>query len=821
MMNNKGLRATQLTALLGLAAALAAPAPAQDLGAALEEIVVTARKREENLQDVPVSISVLTGDLIQEAGILNQYDLYELTPGISYDQAHDRQGVRASVRGVQSNAQNPIRAKVTSFIDGIPVLGQTGSLQFSGVDRIEVMRGPQSAAFGRATFSGAINYITNDPSEEFESRVLLATSDLDRNIFGLSFSGPITETLGFTLDVSVDEFQGADEWYTTDGITVGGQSTNYATGKLVWAPNDRFDMELRLMTLDTDDDPPLQWDITETALNACTNTTLPNGETYLMGAWNCDPSPPAGGIPQNLRPEETLTPGTPNYYLAQSYSVLDPGSYVSRNRFQGEFNYSLDNDSLVQVLVSYSEDELRRWFDADQSARVPTFPMGMIMGVNSMANPNNIEETYAEVRWVSPGDQPVRWVVGASMFDYKFLTNIYTQLAGVVLGLEDEANRGNPFLPIAINSDDANNVGIYGNVTWDATDRTTLSAELRFQKDDVTNVSNVTGLSFNNTTSSVQPRLAINHALNDTWSAYGQLSSGTNPAGVSIDFLRDAITQSLTAARAGGFITFDEHSFLEFDEEELTNIEVGVKGTLLENRLQLAAAIYVMDWEKMIQPVGFNWDDPSWNTGDFDPEGRVFTMADTMAMGFLNVGNGDLSGVEVEANFRANENWSFRGAAAIANAEFAAACLDDPVNDFGYEPTLTTAQGAPYDCYEVAGNDLPQQPDTTLSLAGTYTAALGVGGWDWSARLGIRYADKEFQDVLNISYLPAYAIVNGSVNFRNDNWNLTFFGNNLTDDDTPRDIAFRTNNNLTPPRDGFNVRPRLPREIGARLSYQF
>ena len=206
----------------------------------------------------------------------------------------------------------------------------------------------------------------------------------------------------------------------------------------------------------------------------------------------------------------------------------------------------------------------------------------------------------------------------------------------------------------------------------------------------------------------------------------------------------------------------------------MTNVELGIKGSMLENRLQLAAAIYVMDWEKMIQPVGFNWDDSSWNNGDF-ANGRVFTMGDTMAMGFLNVGDGDLSGVEVEANFRANDNWSFRGAAAIASAKFAAACLDDPVNDFGFDATLTTAQGAPYDCYEVGGNDLPQQPDSTFALSGTYRAALGVEGWDWSARLGIRYADKEFQDVLNLTYLPAYTIVNGSVNFRNDNWNLTFF----------------------------------------------
>ncbi len=808
-------------ALAGSLVIVGAPASAQQ-GALLEEIVVTARKREENLQDVPVSISVISGDLIREAGFLDQYDLYELVPGISYDQSHDRQGVRASVRGVGTAAQNPIRAKLTSFIDGVPVLGQTGALQFSGVQRIEVMRGPQSAAFGRSTFAGAINYVTNDPGDEFESRIHLASSDLGRNVLGVSLSGPINDTLGFTFDASFDEYQGADEWFTTDGITLGGQSTEYITGKLVWAPTDSFDMNVRLMTLSTDDDPPLQWFIPEAALNACTNTSFnARNDPYVVGAWNCDPSPPVGGIPQNLTPEETLTPGTTEFYQAQARSILEPGSYVNRDRIQAEFNFSMDNDSLIQFLVSYSEDDLRRWFDADRSDVVPTFGGGMIMGVVTMANPNIIDETYAEVRWISPGDQPVRWVVGASIFDYSFLTNIWQHLAGVQLGLEDEANNGNPFVPIAINADASTNIGIYGNLTWDVTDRTTLSAELRFQEDEVTNASNITDLTFTNTTSSVQPRFAINHTINDNWSAYGQISAGTNPAGVSIDFLREIIGDSLAAARAAGFITFDENSFLVFEEEELTNFEVGLKGSVLDNRLQLAAAVYVMEWDKMIQPQGFNWDDASWNDGSFDPQGRVFGMTDTGAMGFLNVGDGDLSGVEVEATWRANDNWSFRGALAIAKAEYAAGCLSVPVNDFGYTPTLTTAEGAPYDCFDVTGNDLTQQPDTTLSLSGTYRAALGVGNWDWTARLGLRYADKEYMDVLNLGYLPETTIVNGSVSFRNDNWNITLFGNNLTDDDTPRDVAWANDNNGSRARDGFSVRPRTPREIGARLSYQF
>jgi outer membrane receptor protein involved in Fe transport len=824
---NPGKIYSLVAATFGMAAFGLASTETHAQGAAsavtLEEVVVTARRREESLQDVPISISVLNQDLIQQEGILDQYDLYELTPGITYEQSQDRQGARASVRGVGTDAQNPVRAKVTSFIDGVPVLGQTGALQFAGVERIEVMRGPQSAAFGRSTFSGAINYVTRDPGDELESRFFMSTSDLDRNIIGVALSGPITDTLGFTFDVSLDEFTGPDEWTSTEGLELGSLSTDYITGKLVWAPSDRFDMEVRVMSLETDDGPPLQYYIPEAALNACTNLTLPNGESYVQGQWNCNPSPPNGGIPQNVRPEETLTPGTTNHAIAQSFSVLEPGSFVDRQRIQSEFNFSFENDSAVQILASYSEDELRRWFDADASAAIPTFPMGMIMGVNSMANPNNIEETYLEARWVSPSDQPVRWLVGASLFDYDFLTNIWTQLAGVQLGLEDEANNGNPFVPIAINADASTNIGIYGNVTWDVNDRTTLSAELRFQEDEVTNASNVTNLSFTNTTSSVQPRLAINHTINNNWSAYGQYSSGTNPAGVSIDFLREIIGDSLEAARTSGFITYNENTFLQFEEEELTNFEVGIKGSALDNRLQLAAALYVMEWDKMIQPIGFNWDDASWNDGTFDPQGRVFTMADTMAMGFLNVGDGDLSGVEVEASWRPNENWNFRGALALASAEFAQSCDPRPVNEFGFTPTRTTQQGAPYDCVEVAGNDITEQPDTTLSLSGTYTAPLGVAGWEWSARLNVRYTDETARtdDVVNLAYLPAYSILNGSLSFRNDNWNVTLYGNNLSDDDTPRQVEYGNDNNIVPARNGFLIRPRLPREIGARLSFEF
>ena len=144
---------------------------------------------------------------------------------------------------------------------------------------------------------------------------------------------------------------------------------------------------------------------------------------------------------------------------------------------------------------------------------------------------------------------------------------VYTQLAGVVLGLEDEANKGKAFTPIAVNADKSTNTGVYANVAWDVSDRTTLSVEARYQDDDVTNENKNTGDKFNNVTTSFSPRLAFTHAVNDNWSAYGQFSNGTNPAGVSIDFVREVIVDSLAAARAGGYVTYDANTFKVFEEE--------------------------------------------------------------------------------------------------------------------------------------------------------------------------------------------------------------------------------------------------------------
>ena len=815
------------------------PVHGQQVGSLLEEIVVTARRREESLKDVPVAITALSGDYLAEAGVLDQYDLFGEIPGIQYDEARDRLGARPSIRGVSTENQNILYQKSSAFLDGTPLLGNTGSLQFSGVERVEVLRGPQSTAFGRATFAGAVNYVTKDPGTEFNASLHLASSDLGRNIIAVSMDGPISDNLGYTFDAVSQEFAGPDEWVSSEGLRLGGTASNYVTGKLKFTPNDVFDMEVRLMALRTDDDPPIETYISQAERDRCSNMTHPNGRPYIRGDFACDVSTatPPGGVPQNLHPEETFTLDTPAYYLVQTFSVLDPASGTDRDRISAEFNFNLDNGSAIQVLTSYNDEFSMRWFDQDRSGAIPVVRRGMAVGVTSMANPMTSKETYFDARWQSADENPVRWQIGASWFEYEYQLEVHSQYAGIVLGLEDEANGGQPFEPGTRNFDMATNIGIYGGITWDVSDATTLSFEGRWQDDAITNINARTGDSFDNVTESFQPRLAVNHALNEAWSVYGQASAGTNPAGVNTIFASPTTIASLAAARSVGFISYDETTFRAFDEEKLTNFEVGLKGGALDNRLQLTAAVYTMKWEGRLQQTVFDWagvdpdpvtglctDPLCWNDGTRDPQGRIFNTQQTRSGNIpIPSGDSDLYGIELEGSYAPDDNWNFRGSFALSNAEYSPHCDPNPVNHFRIPPDRTQEDGALTDCVDVTGNKLTFEPDTTLSLMTTYRAPFGGNGWEWSGRFNIRYASKQFVDELNLLSLPATTQLNASVSFSDDNWELSLFGNNLTDEDTPRYLGYNGDRNINPNQSQWNywLQLRIPREVGARLTYQF
>ncbi|MYI20813.1 MAG: TonB-dependent receptor plug domain-containing protein, partial [Acidimicrobiia bacterium] len=163
-------------------AVFSAPVLAQDQTAAgasdllaFDEIIVTARKREETLIDVPMSITAISDVAIQAAGLRNLQDISFVAPGLDFQNQGSFFGGRSlsqiSFRGMNLERVTLSNQLGALFIDGIYVLGGAQSVPLTGIERVEVIKGPQNAYFGRNTFAGAINYITRRPGDECEGTV--------------------------------------------------------------------------------------------------------------------------------------------------------------------------------------------------------------------------------------------------------------------------------------------------------------------------------------------------------------------------------------------------------------------------------------------------------------------------------------------------------------------------------------------------------------------------------------------------------------------------------------------------------------------------
>lgn len=183
----------------------------------ITEITVTTRKKEENLQEVPLAVTAITSEQIERQGISSLDDVVSQDPSVQFDTSYGPADTRVTIRGL-SNSRG--RSNVAFLVDGIDVTTENLNAGGSGllanrrlltdVERIEIVKGPQSALYGRAAFAGAINYVTKDPSDTFEGKVRLDFGDYGKQEVGLSLSGPLIDGVLGVRATSV--------WYSSDGF---------------------------------------------------------------------------------------------------------------------------------------------------------------------------------------------------------------------------------------------------------------------------------------------------------------------------------------------------------------------------------------------------------------------------------------------------------------------------------------------------------------------------------------------------------------------------------------------------------------------------
>ena len=229
----------------------------------LEEIVVTARKKEENLQDVAISVTAIQGETLERLGITDLSDVTKLDPSLTYDKGFAPDDVRIAIRGIINMRGRPV---VANIFDGVDIssetMGTAGSSslispRMMDIERVEIVKGPQVALYGRTAFAGAIQYVTKDPSDTFENTASVDFAQDGFHEMRLSSSGPISDTMGFRFNALAWDFDGFHKNSHT-GANVGGGEGIGASLTFLIEPNDRLRIKTRLDYVSDEYDAPAQ-----------------------------------------------------------------------------------------------------------------------------------------------------------------------------------------------------------------------------------------------------------------------------------------------------------------------------------------------------------------------------------------------------------------------------------------------------------------------------------------------------------------------------------------------------------------------------------
>ncbi len=435
-----------------LAFAIGMPA----MGQGLEEVVVTATKRETTLQDVPVAVTVTDGETLQQAQIIDIGDLQSIVPSLRITQLQTSGNTNFVIRGFGNGANNPgIEPSVGVFIDGVYRSRSSGAISdLTNIERIEVLRGPQSTLFGKNASAGVISVITSKPSFEFGGGGELTVGNFNTLMGRVNVTGPINDKVAYSLSASGNQRKGY-----FDNLQTGNESNERERwslrGQLLFEPTENSSWRV-IADLDQIDE------------YCCGVTNLQDGPTgdviRLIGGqvFSNDPFSRAG------------------YFNIDSVNDIE-NSGIS---LQGDVDF--DRFSLTTITSVRSQDK----FEVADS----DFTSADLIGYNLLET--ELDTFTQEVRLTSNSDGNVDWMIGAFYFDeeVKFANDLVfgqdfrayadTLAMGGISGLEAALMLpGGTFSApgqgtFDVSGQDDTALSIFGQVDWHINDRTTLTLGL-------------------------------------------------------------------------------------------------------------------------------------------------------------------------------------------------------------------------------------------------------------------------------------------------------------------------------------------------------
>ncbi|MGY0627524.1 MAG: TonB-dependent receptor plug domain-containing protein, partial [Paraglaciecola chathamensis] len=219
----------------------------------IEQIEVTSRYRKETLNKIPISVTTFSADDIEEAGLRNINDIAVSAVGMSMERTFGRQSDIPVIRGV-SWIPGFGSQKASYFIDGVYFGGSIQSLPLDLIERVEIVKGPQSAQYGRRTFSGAINFITSRPSDELSGYVNLTLGQNGNQKLAAGVSSKLSDMFAFRASISADSYDGDWENTKEDGPDVGGEKTKSGMLGFYFTPSKNTDISVNYIYNENDDE---------------------------------------------------------------------------------------------------------------------------------------------------------------------------------------------------------------------------------------------------------------------------------------------------------------------------------------------------------------------------------------------------------------------------------------------------------------------------------------------------------------------------------------------------------------------------------------
>ena len=771
----------------------------------IDEVTVTARKRAESLQEVPIAITAFTEQTIERAGIERPADFISLMPNVTIVDTANVGDTQVSIRGIISTRD--AESTFAYIVDGVLSTNPNSfNEELVDVQQIEVLKGPQGALYGRNAVAGAILVTTKEPGDEFEGRVSVGAGSDDLTRASLRLSGPIGDSVRGSISASYRDFDGVFEnVYENAPSGVDYLEDTTVRGRLIWDTSENLSWDLRAGVSD----------VSGGAINF--------NAVFAIPAFNAIGTNYFADVNDHDFIFSFNVPGENEQETSELALKVD---YATDN---GDWTFIASHNDLDEYLLSDGTSaafylyELAAACQADRATLnnqpvadggagrddlfgpffgpFGVFPPGIdFLGVYGPYTPTacdgyqyqerNQKDSSVEVRFTSPQDQSVRWIAGlyAAEIDREVVVGYGAdQGLGFLRQPYVDPTGPNPTDLLFWDDFETSVIAVFGEVGFDIADTQELSIAVRWDEEDreVSNkVPNVDGSfgsinpGFNTnpggipdrkeTFDQIQPKISWRWAATEAVNVYaswgiGFRSGGFNSLG-SEDLLNFWFNEGFGGAgevvQAG--LTIGD----EYDKEVSRNFELGVKTRLLDNRLQLNAAIFNTDvddnqfFEFFAGPFGIL---------------RIVTTIDEL----------NIKGFEADFNWLATDNLSVFGGVGFLDSE-----IEKNIN----RPLSV-------------GNDAPQAPDQTFNLGAQLDFPVG-SNMNFYARLDYQHVGEMWfhtiqgeptptiwQAFPNLDFLgdrsndfsktkrDSYDTVNLRVGLEGDRWSATAWGRNITDED--------------------------------------